>query len=182
MKFYAWSKTIVLALQNVCEIHYIIRLSFWTFKEHRSDWKDIFCGIKQSNKGYLEIKIIVVLVVTLFLNICTKKTFFDIWIYQANLWGICAWHIIWNPTGMLPGILKHYLTMFVPILLLLLSVKSVCGLPTYCYNYYSEFSLDEHYNPTIYPEVNTTITDITTLYKVSEVLHSIIYTYNFIWQ
>ena len=58
-----------------------------------------------------------------------------------------------------------------PLLLLILS--SLCcgvyGLPEYCYNYYSEFALDEHYNPAIYPEVNTTITDITTLYKVSEV-------------
>ena len=34
---------------------------------------------------------------------------------------------------------------------------------------FSEFALDEHYNPSIYPEVNTTITDLTTLYKVSEV-------------
>ena len=48
----------------------------------------------------------------------------------------------------------------------------VCRLPEYCYNYYSEFALDEHYNPGIYPEVNTTLTDITTLYKVSEVVSS----------
>ena len=45
----------------------------------------------------------------------------------------------------------------------------VLGLPSWCYDYYSEFSLDQDYNPTIYPEVNTTITDITTLYKISEV-------------
>ena len=45
----------------------------------------------------------------------------------------------------------------------------VLGLPSYCFNYYSEFSLDQDYNPNIYPEANTTITDITTLYKISEV-------------
>ena len=55
------------------------------------------------------------------------------------------------------------------ILLILSSSYCVWGLPEYCYNYYSEFALDEHYNPSIYPEVNTTITDLTTLYKVSEV-------------
>ena len=54
-------------------------------------------------------------------------------------------------------------------LFMLSSLNSVYGLPEYCYNYYSEFALDEHYNPAIYPEINTTITDITTLYKVSEV-------------
>ena len=54
-------------------------------------------------------------------------------------------------------------------LFILSSLYCVYGLPEYCYNYYSEFALDEHYNPAIYPEVNTTITDITTLYKVSEV-------------
>ena len=47
--------------------------------------------------------------------------------------------------------------------------KRVSGLPPFCYNYYTEFELDEDYNPNIYPEVNTKITDITTLYKVSEV-------------
>ena len=65
-------------------------------------------------------------------------------------------------------------------LLLLISSSLCCGvygLPEYCYNYYSEFALDEHYNPAIYPEVNTTITDITTLYKVSEVGSSLIKTY-----
>jgi len=46
----------------------------------------------------------------------------------------------------------------------------VQGLPSWCFDYYSEFSLDQDYNPTIYPEVNTTITDITTLYKISEVI------------
>ena len=46
---------------------------------------------------------------------------------------------------------------------------AVLGLQSWCYDYYSEFSLDQDYNPTIYPEVNTTITDITTLYKISEV-------------
>ena len=55
------------------------------------------------------------------------------------------------------------------ILLILSSSYCVWGLPEYCYNHYSEFALDEHYNPSIYPEVNTTITDLTTLYKVSEV-------------
>ena len=55
------------------------------------------------------------------------------------------------------------------ILLILSSSYCVWGLPEYCYNYYSEFALDEDYNPSIYPEVNTTITDLTTLYKVSEV-------------
>ena len=63
----------------------------------------------------------------------------------------------------------------------LLILSSLCcgvyGLPEYCYNYYSEFALDEHYNPAIYPEVNTTITDITTLYKVSEVGSSLIKIY-----
>ena len=62
----------------------------------------------------------------------------------------------------------------VPILyafLLFTSFYSVSGLPSYCYHYYSEFSLNDDYNPTIYPEVNTTITDITTLYKVSEVIY-----------
>ena len=54
-------------------------------------------------------------------------------------------------------------------LFMLSSLSCVHGLPEYCYNYYSEFALDEHYNPAIYPEINTTITDITTLYKVSEV-------------
>ena len=54
-------------------------------------------------------------------------------------------------------------------LLLIMLCCSVYGLPEYCYNYYSEFALDENYNPAIYPEINTTITDITTLYKVSEV-------------
>ena len=62
------------------------------------------------------------------------------------------------------------------ILLILSSSYCVWGLPEYCYNYYSEFALDEHYNPSIYPEVNTTITDLTTLYKVSEVwTNNIIY-------
>ena len=64
---------------------------------------------------------------------------------------------------------------------LLLTFSSLCcgiyGLPEYCYNYYSEFALDEHYNPGIYPEVNTTLTDITTLYKVSEVGSSLIEIY-----
>ena len=55
--------------------------------------------------------------------------------------------------------------------LLFTSIYSVSGLPSYCYHYYSEFSLNDDYNPTIYPEVNTTITDITTLYKVSEVIY-----------
>ena len=55
------------------------------------------------------------------------------------------------------------------LLFMLSSLHCVYGLPEYCYNYYSEFALDEHYNPAIYPEINTTITDITTLYKVSEV-------------
>ena len=54
-------------------------------------------------------------------------------------------------------------------LFMLSSLNCVNALPEYCYNYYSEFALDEHYNPAIYPEINTTITDITTLYKVSEV-------------
>ena len=57
----------------------------------------------------------------------------------------------------------------ISFLFILPSLYSVYGLPEYCYNYYSEFALDEHYNPAIYPEINTTITDITTLYKVSEV-------------
>ena len=57
----------------------------------------------------------------------------------------------------------------ISFLLILSSLNCVYGLPEYCYNYYSEFALDEHYNPAIYPEINTTITDITTLYKVSEV-------------
>ena len=59
----------------------------------------------------------------------------------------------------------------ITFLLLAATFYCVCGLESYCYHYYSEFSLDEHYNPTIYPEVNTTITDITTLYKVSEVIY-----------
>ena len=54
-------------------------------------------------------------------------------------------------------------------LLYVITFNPVWGLPAYCYNYYTEFALDEDYNPNIYPEVNTTITDITTLYKVSEV-------------
>ena len=54
-------------------------------------------------------------------------------------------------------------------LFILSSLNCFNALPEYCYNYYSEFALDEHYNPAIYPEINTTITDITTLYKVSEV-------------
>ena len=49
-------------------------------------------------------------------------------------------------------------------------LNGASGLPSYCYNYYSEFLLDEDYNPSIYPEVNTTIEDITTLYKISEVV------------
>ena len=69
---------------------------------------------------------------------------------------------------------KHKTMCCVPFLypfLLFTSIYSVSGLPSYCYHYYSEFSLNDDYNPTIYPEVNTTITDITTLYKVSEVIY-----------
>ena len=69
---------------------------------------------------------------------------------------------------------KHSTMCCVPFLypfLLFTSIYSVSGLPSYCYHYYSEFSLNDDYNPTIYPEVNTTITDITTLYKVSEVIY-----------
>ena len=57
----------------------------------------------------------------------------------------------------------------VTILIFISNSSLVLGLPSWCFDYYSEFSLDEDYNPTIYPEVNTTITDITTLYKISEV-------------
>ena len=62
--------------------------------------------------------------------------------------------------------------IFIYLSVILFAIKNhsrVLGLPSYCFNYYSEFSLDQDYNPTIYPEVNTTITDITTLYKISEV-------------
>ena len=65
------------------------------------------------------------------------------------------------------------------ILMFIDSYSVVLGLPSYCFDYYSEFSLDQDYNPTIYPEVNTTITDITTLYKISEVSVTVDTSYSF---
>ena len=59
-----------------------------------------------------------------------------------------------------------YLAVCLPLAM----VNGTFGLQSYCKNYYSEFFLNEDYNPTIYPEVKTKITDITTLYKVSEVI------------
>ena len=80
---------------------------------------------------------------------------------------------------------------YLTVCVLLLVVNGIFGLPSYCKSYYSEFSLNENYNPTIYPEVKTKITDITTLYKVSEVIQQRIpfkllfilfeYSYIFLW-
>ena len=62
------------------------------------------------------------------------------------------------------------ISSFVTLLIIFINNNQVAlGLSSWCYDYYSEFSLDQDYNPTIYPEVNTTVTDITTLYKISEV-------------
>ena len=71
---------------------------------------------------------------------------------------------------------------FYVILLFIDGYSVVLGLPSYCFDYYSEFSLDQDYNPTIYPEVNTTITDITTLYKISEVSFKIVAFNSFHWK
>ena len=66
--------------------------------------------------------------------------------------------------------LSKTISSFVTLLIIFINNRHVVlGLQSWCYDYYSEFSLDQDYNPTIYPEVNTTITDITTLYKISEV-------------
>ena len=64
-----------------------------------------------------------------------------------------------------------YCFKYLAVCLFLVMVNGVFGLASYCKSYYSEFSLNENYNPTIYPEVKTKITDITTLYKVSEVIY-----------
>ena len=52
-------------------------------------------------------------------------------------------------------------------------LHGVRGLPSYCYNYYSEFSLTNDYNPNIYPEINTTVQEVTGLYNIIEVIQGI---------
>ena len=47
------------------------------------------------------------------------------------------------------------------------------GLQSYCHNYYSEFSLPKDYNPNIYPEINTTVQEVTGLYNIIEVIQGI---------
>ena len=43
------------------------------------------------------------------------------------------------------------------------------GIPSYCHNYYSEFSLHEEYNKNIDPELNMTISEKSYLYNIVEV-------------
>ena len=43
------------------------------------------------------------------------------------------------------------------------------GIPNYCHNYYSEFSLHEEYNKNIDPELNMTISEKSYLYNIVEV-------------
>ena len=89
----------------------------------------------------------------------------DIHQNKSHGFNYCTWHLI------KVYLISEHSEMYIQAqsLLLYTFFCSVCGLPSYCYNYYSEFALNEDYNPTVYPEINTTITDLTTLYKVSEV-------------
>ena len=50
-----------------------------------------------------------------------------------------------------------------------------CSVPGECFNYYSEFSLDPSYNPNVTPDINTTITENTTIYKILEVSCIVVY-------
>ena len=43
------------------------------------------------------------------------------------------------------------------------------GIPSYCHDYYTEFSLQDGYNRNIDPDVNVTVSEITYLYNVVEV-------------
>ena len=43
------------------------------------------------------------------------------------------------------------------------------GIPDYCRNFYSEFSLHEEYNKNIDPEINMTVSEKSYLYNIVEV-------------
>ena len=63
------------------------------------------------------------------------------------------------------GYLIYFVTWFV--------FDQAYGIPTYCHHYYSEFSLNKDYNRNIDPEVNITVSEITYLYNVVEVINTI---------